>query len=296
MCKEPYCDNCTNADVMTDVRYNTGVNDSAVEDAIYDAFIEHCTEMKDIDGIVDTFDPCPTIFIRPVDPDTGGVTATSPPVIDGGGVPAPDTDDNNNTTDRGVVAPIVESSSQASTEGNDITGAGIFGIILAAFIMLLALIALLIRRRRTHGRRQLHKLDQNDTFMIDDGTNNNTGSSSPGRFNDEDDSMLDSRYGMYPEGQTEGMILGAKNLHQDVHKCTSATCNLCEAHRREQRNVAFLPTKGTFGERPITKISSNTISTTTSMIPTTIQSNTTNQMMDTTKATRSYGVNDTVLL
>jgi hypothetical protein len=254
--------------------------------------------MKEIDGIVDTFDPCPTIVIRPVNPDTGGITTTQPPVIDDDGVPIPD--DDTNSTDRGVVAPIVQSS-QESSNGNDITGAGIFGIILAALIMLMALIALLIRRRRTYGRRQLNKLDQNDTFMIDDGTTNNNGSASPGRFHDEDDSMLDSRYGMYPEGQTEGMILGSKNVHQDVHKCTSATCNLCEARRRN--TIAFLPTKGTLGKHPpITRVSSNTISTTKSMIPRTVTSskpttnNNTNEMMDATKTTRTYTVNDTVII
>ena len=275
---EPYCDTCTNTDVSADVRYNEGVDDSLIEGAIYDAFIARCTEMKDIEGVVDTFDPCPTIAVNPAPAEPSpsqspveSIAETEPPIIDDGGVPVPDEDDTNSTD----VAPVVEQVEKSSSDDKDLTGAGIFGIVLL-FLVLLAFLLFFIhrRRRRNNDRRRLAKLDQNDTFMIDDG---NTGS--PGRFSDGDDSMIDSRYGMYPEGQTEGMILGSRKPNQDVHKCSSATCNLCEARR--QSNITFLPTTngGILGIRPLVHADAQP--------PTSDASKTTS---------RSYEVEDTVVL
>ena len=231
--------------------------------------------MNDIEGVVDTFDPCPTIVVNPPNATGGGaIIETEPPIIDDGGVPIPN-DDGANSTD---VAPVVEQNQKSSSDDKDLTGAGVFGIVML-FLVLLAFLVFFMhrRRRRNYERRRLAKLDQNDTFMIDDG---NLSPSSPGRFSDGDDSLMDSRYGMYPEGQTEGMILGARNMNQDVHKCSSATCNLCESRR--QSNISFLPTTngGILGIRPL-------------QVPTDAPPSTN----DATKTTsRTYGVDDTVVL
>ena len=272
--KEPYCDTCTNADVSADVRFNDGVDDSLIEGAIYDAFLARCAEMKEIEGVVDTFDPCPTIAVTPGAVGDGTIEETEPPIIDDGGVPIPDDDGTNSTG----VAPVVEQNQKSSDKEKDLTGAGIFGIVML-FLVLLAFLIFFMhrRRRRNYDRRRLAKLDQNDTFMIDDGNNS---PNSAGRFSDEDDSMIDSRYGMYPEGQSEGMILGSRKLNQDVHKCSSATCNLCESRR--QSNISFLPTTnaGILGIRPL-------------HVPVDAPPS----ANDTTKITsRTFGVDDTVVL
>jgi hypothetical protein len=250
-----------------------------MEGAIFDAFIERCAEMKDIEGIVDTFDPCPTIVVSPVQPEEP-ITETEPPIIDEGGVEPPNSGDRGTTTDNStdVVAPVVAATQESSSNDRKVSGAGIFGIIML-FLVLFALLALFIRRRRrNYERRRTAKLDQNDTFMIDDGNN---GAGSPGRFSDGDDSMIDSRYGMYPEGKSEGMILGSRNVSQDVHKCSSATCNLCEARRNG--SISFLPaSKGILGIRPLHQLNET---------PTTARA-----AVDERTSARTYEVGNTVLL
>lgn len=264
---EPYCDTCTNADVSADVRYNDGVNDTLIDGAIYDAFIARCAEMKEIDGVADTFDPCPTIVVTP---ESGASTETEPPIMDDGGT--------NNTG----AAPVVEQDQKSSSNDKDLTGAGVFGIVMLFLILLAFLAFFMHRRKRNNDRRRSAKLDQNATFVIDDG---NVSPNSPGRFSDGDDSMIDSRYGMYPEGQTEGMILGSRKLSQDVHKCSSATCNLCESRR--QSNISFLPTTNTHGGilgiRPLQVT-----------VPPVDAPPRTNDVTKT--SSRTYGVDDTVVL
>jgi hypothetical protein len=225
-----------------------------------EAFLDRCDEMKDIEGVVDTYDPCPTIQVSRVDPGgEGNEIITSPPLVDNGGddsgvgIPGPESDGT----------PVVKES-QSSPNDSNIAAAGIFGIILA-FLLLMALLALLLRRHRRYARRRLAK-ELNETYALDT-------ANSPGRFTD-DDSMMDSRYGMYPEGKTENMILGTRDIHHDVHRCASATCNLCEARRRN--GLTFLPASGPAGQRPPNLVPS----------PTPMTEN----------ASRSYGVDDTVEL
>ena len=237
--------------MLADIYYDEEADDSMVEGAVLDAFLERCAEMKDIEGVVDTYDPCPTIQVRRVDPD-GDPVSTSPPLIDEGGAEIPDSD--------GDGAPVVEES-KSSSEDDDIAAAGIFGIVLA-FLVLMALLALLLRRHRRNARRALAK-GLNETYVLDS-------AKGQGRFTD-DDSMMDSRYGMYPEGQTETMILGNRDIHHDVHKCASATCNLCEARRRN--GLTFLPTSGPTGQRPLP------------IVPESVADN---------DESRAYGMDDTV--
>lgn len=255
---EPYCESCTNADVSADIYYDKDADDSMVEGAVLDAFLDRCDEMKTIEGIVDTYDPCPTIQVSPVAPEDEGDkdgVVTSPPLIDDGGVDIPDSDRDG--------SPVVEES-QSSPEDDHIAAAGIFGIVLA-FLVLMALLSLLLSRRRRNARRRLAK-GLNETYDMDAGNG-------PARFMD-DDSMMDSRNGMYPEGKTENMVLGIRDIHHDVHKCASATCNLCEARRRN--GLFFLPASGPVGQRPPV------------MVPDS------NPMAE--EAPRSYGVDDTVEL
>lgn len=70
----------------------------------------------------------------------------------------------------------------------------------------------------------------NETFMLD-------GLDASKSYEDE------SHFGMYQELQGGGMLLGQRAMNQDVHKCSSATCERCEQAR--QSAFQFLPTKAT---------------------------------------------------
>lgn len=243
--------------MSADIYYGEEADNSVVEGAVLDAFLERCDEIKDIEGVVDTYDPCPTIQVKRVDPaGEGDEVVTSPPLIDDGGVDIPGSESDG--------TPVVEES-QSSPENRNIAAAGIFGIVLA-FLVLMALLSLLLSRHRRNARRRRLAKGLNETYAMD-------ASNAPGRFTD-DDSMMDSRYGMYPEGKTENMILGTRDIHHDVHKCASATCNLCEARRRN--GLTFLPASGSAGQRP------------PNLVP--------NTPPMTEDAARSYGVDDTVEL
>jgi MYXO-CTERM domain-containing protein len=266
---EPYCDSCTNADVTADVYYS-GSSSDQLESAVLEAFTDRCDEMKDIKGVVDTFDPCPTIQVSQITGSagsgsdgngsggdgtggdgTGGETVapTQPPDgatggnatggnatsgnATGGNATAGVTPDGGDNGDK-EIAPVVAS---AESQNSGLSGGGAFGVAMAALV-LVALLALLLRRRRRNRNGDLAKHEQiqdvgDDTFMIE--------SPEKSRYTD-DDSAFGSRYGMYPEGKSESMLLGAKSMNQDVHKCSSATCTLCESRR--QAGLMFLPAKG----------------------------------------------------
>lgn len=237
---EPYCGECTNADVFADVYYTGDKDDLGTQ--LYDEFVAACDDIKDIEGVANTFDPCPTISVTPVkvhdgsdggDGDfhdgsdgSGGVEEDGETVdIPDASVDEPAEEDGN----KGTIDKVVEDTSK-STEEDKVAAGAIFGMILAALVIL-ALLFLLCRRRRDNGEEaeMLKNLSHEDelpdqTAMLDENS----------RYEDND-----SRFGMYPEGRAEGMVLGERALNQDVHKCSSATCELCE----RQNGVQFLPTR-----------------------------------------------------
>lgn len=196
--------------------------------------MDACDDIKEIEGVADTFDPCPTISVTAVvmtdsdddgDDDGGGVVVDSDDDDDDNGDDEAEDDDG----DRGVVAPPIldEETSKAAEEDDKIAGGAIFGMIIAALVIL-ALLALLLRRRRNKNDEEMLKNLSNEeevgdrTAMLDDNSRD-----------------VDSRFGMYPEGRMEGMVLGERALNQDVHKCSSATCELCD----RQNGLQFLPTR-----------------------------------------------------
>jgi len=237
----PYCDDCTNADVFADIYY-TGDN-GGLGQQLYDEFVDACDDIKEIEGVANTFDPCPTISVTAVDmtdsedhDDDGGGA------VGGGGSGGGGGDDDGKTSgdeqvddesedegDRTVPVGIIDEETSKAEEDDKIAGGAIFGMIFAALVIL-ALLALLLRRRRnkTNEEEEMLKNLSNEeevgdrTLMLDDHSRD-----------------ADSRFGMYPEGRMEGMVLGERALNQDVHKCSSATCELCE----RQNNVQFLPTR-----------------------------------------------------
>lgn len=209
----PYCtkEGCTNADIHAEIYY-TGSDTSLLESKLLEEIVAACEDFKKLEGVADTFDPCPTIEISSDDSSAQGDDKS---------------DDGDDTRGGGPVGGISAAEAQ---EDDGMGVGGIMGILFAA-LALFALLALFLRRRRRRNQDDLIKhqfFDDvgDDTFMLE------------GSPNRGDDSM----FGMYPEGQTEGMILGDKTMNQDVHKCSSATCELCE--RRRQAGLQFLPSGG----------------------------------------------------
>jgi hypothetical protein len=222
----PYCSTCTNADVLVHVYYTgggAGEDMTVLQHAVFDGFIARCEAIRQIEGVDETFDPCPTMQIGPIH-ETGYVPPTPP---GGGGVLVPHSPP---IADRGVV-PIVAATSK-SEEGGGLGAGGAVGIAMAGlfFLGLLGAFFAMRRRRRSKddGVRALGEGDtMQDTFITE-----------PKNNNSHDD---DSRFGMYPHGRTDGMVLGERSWNQDVHKCSSATCELCE--RRRKNRLQFVPAK-----------------------------------------------------
>jgi hypothetical protein len=243
---EPYCANCTNADVLVHVYYTgggVGEDIAVLQTAVYDAFLARCEEIRQIEGVDETFDPCPTMRISVIH-SIGYVPPQQPAVPPGGGgvlVAYPPLDDNNNSgAGAGAVVPVVLTDSSKSTESGGLGAGGAVGIAMAGLFLLGLLGAFLAMRRRRRrnakdrAHQQLNEDTMQDTFLTEDKVHNLNNTS-------HDD---DSRFGMYPHGQTDGMVLGERSWNQDVHKCASATCKLCERRRRDNR-LQFIPAKST---------------------------------------------------
>lgn len=214
--------------------YFSGAPNDAIQTAIRDAFVSYCPQIRQLEGVSDTFDPCPTMqisFIQPigyVPPGSagGGGVLTRGQGIGGvgGGNSGIGGDDDGGFGAGGVIV----GTDNRSVEPSGIGAGGAVGIAMAG-LFLVGLLAFLAMRRRRRSKDVTNENLGNtmeDTFLTEE------------RGNSRDD---DSRFGMYPHGQTDGMILGDRSWNQDVHKCSSATCELCE--RRRQAGLKFLPAK-----------------------------------------------------
>lgn len=244
---EPYCDDCTNADVNADVYYTGDVEEGELQDELYNEFIEHCEEIAALEGVAHAWDPCDSITVVPIGGDGGsgggggdgdggsGGDGGGDGGSGGGGDSGGDgSDGSGGDQDRGGDDGIIGIEDASPSEEDDsMAAAGIFGIVFAALV-LMALLALLLRRRR--NRRNADSIPKHQSFEDEVGANETFMLDNASRSYEDD-----SRFGMYPEGQGEGMLLGQRAMNQDVHKCSSATCELCEQAR--QSGLQFLPTK-----------------------------------------------------
>lgn len=253
-----------------------------LESALLSAFLERCDEISDVEGVVNTYDPCSSIHVTKVDAggeeddqmhdddedvdeeestdddnktdaeeveEEDGTNGTDGEVDGSDGDAAGDETDGNEADNIGDTSGLDGTDGDAAASPTGVTQAsnergiesgGKVGIALAGLLVLLLLLLFCFRRKRKADmlkHKQLEQYDGDKTFI----SGSNNGSPNRGEYKD-DDSFMDSRYGMYPEGQSEGMVLGAKSINQDVHKCSSATCKLCEARR--QGGLQFLPITG----------------------------------------------------
>lgn len=67
-----FCTTCVSLDVDVDIFY-TGDDFSEFGDLLYDGVVGHCDMITSLDGVDDTFDPCPTVVVLERDIDGDGV-------------------------------------------------------------------------------------------------------------------------------------------------------------------------------------------------------------------------------
>jgi hypothetical protein len=192
---DPYCDGCTNADISAEIYYKEGADTSLFEGTLVETIIAACEEIKALEGVSETYDPCPTIQVSPGYPSDRGID--------------------------GATTPEYQKSEESRGPGL------LLGLLFAGLAALVAMF-LLVRRRKNQQdllkHTALEDSDQDQTFILDGAQSKS--------FDDNS---------MYPAGRGEGMLLGDRLMNQDVHKCSSATCELCD---RRIGGVQFLPTGG----------------------------------------------------
>jgi hypothetical protein len=211
-------------------------------DDLRQLIVAFCNQIKAIEGIEDTFDPCTTISITPL-----------PPVDNGGGVSAVRGSD---------VQPVTR-----------VSAAAVVGLALAALFLLMAVVFAARRKQREKFINKHHSLDDYDdsTYLKDDYDRSSYKSDLEGAASrstipapfatpprqthilGEADSLISSWDGFTPTRPVQSDLplarsqrdlqveAGISEPHagQDVHKCSSATCEICEADR--QAGLQFIP-------------------------------------------------------
>lgn len=264
------CDVCVNVDVDTDFYY-VGNDTSHFESLLYDTLLENCDAMTTIQGVIATWDPCMTLEITRNTPPDAGSEGSGGDDGDGdkgaGGDSAGDGTDETggNSTDGGAVG-IAEDPEE---DDDGVSAFAFIGVAIAGLLLiLLALFA--VRRQREYGDdAQLMKhqeLDDDLDETLSDGKAGETvseeSSGSPGRYKSrlthvvgEEDSVFSGWTGYtekepaqydWQAAETQraqalgGMGAMDSSYQNDVHKCSSATCDLCEKNR--QAGLQFIST------------------------------------------------------
>jgi len=201
-----------------------------------DFLVTYCDEIREIEGIEKTFDPCETMVVSK-GPDIAAVQSDPPPT-------------------------------------SRVSVAGVIGVALAALLLLLvAVLALRKRQRETYPLKH-HVLDDgggddddydDSTYLKDDfdaTTAHMDAFSTPERRTHivgEADSIVSgwsdfSKNNKNRSGASKAagdsspklrsfedmQVVTDRHVHNDVHVCSSATCEVCE--QRRQDGLQFIPT------------------------------------------------------
>lgn len=237
-------------DVLLEVFYS-GDDTSGLLAQLRDALIALCDEIHDLPGIVDTFDPCPFILLseNAGASDGGGTTdeqdntgGDDGPGDEGTGGPTSDADNE----DRGI-AGIAEQNQEH--QENDISTPAIIAVAGAGLALLLLLIC---AANRNHQDPLQHKALEDDLPPDDDTYLKDIDNAS------DDSRAWDIRL-THVVGEENSVVTNwtdytsqldsirnkrrsSRSAH-DVHKCASATCQVCENRRRSgvKPGVQFIP-------------------------------------------------------
>ena len=238
VCETDLEGNCLNVDVETIVYYAKDGDPSTFGQIVYDEVVKHCESIANIEGVISVFDPCLTILLTPVNDPNGTLGG---PIGPGKAEPDPD----------------IAGVARVSAEEDDGMGVGgILGITLAGVVLVLLFMLLAVRRKRRDEYNLKHhtlvEVTDSDTYLqeTDETSARNvhivgetdsvfsgwTGYSSASRFNNNN-TIRGSDQGSGNYGDEH---LDRQSPTQNVHQCSSATCEVCE-HQRQQ-GLQFLPT------------------------------------------------------
>ena len=305
---------CVNVDVNMKVTHDDG-NANAILTSISQAIQDRCDSIKGLEGIVDTFDPCPFSITGVGEGSTGGDSTTDEgdsstedkdgsgsdteggdgSVGSGSGGDATGGEDGDSsigsggdTTDsegeEGSSGGSGTDGDGSSTEGEDsgieeedggdgsggiaaivttrdseegVQPGGYITISVAAALLLLMLL-FVVRRRREYEAATRHKYlideideDETETYLKDSDADSQDQQDRQVHVVGEADSVFSGWSGFTGDRQRDngGLLYPDKYggsmdnsfLNQDVHKCASATCELCERKRRA--GIQFVPSK-----------------------------------------------------
>ena len=271
------CSSCANFDVVTDIYYTPGSDTSGYRGRLFDILTSKCDAIRMfVKGVDESLFPCKYIVVTAPDGSTtGGTIDIGDGTEPGDGIGDEISDDTGNSTDKETdpgpeVAGIQD-------DGVEDSGLSTFAaMVLAAGALVIVLFALLFtrqRRRATPYHLRHHKMVDDgfgdaDAFGEDDSTylqdTNSLHAHHLGRGG------LDAEGGPSPDdtrmahvvGENDSVVSGwsrshfsSENQHDaaaygfgglglvagtNVHKCSSATCDVCEAQR--QSGLQFVPT------------------------------------------------------
>jgi len=188
---------------------------SYTREELRDLLLNYCDDIKNIEGVENTFDPCATMEIQ---------------------------------------GPTVAGAQQAQPTRVTLSAAAIVGVALAALFLILVMIFALRRKRRNEYPMKHHTLDDDyddSTYLKDDyDSNSSAAMSTPDRkirIVGEDDSLFSGLSDFQADATSTPRMrtfddfgaLSRNTVQQDVHVCSSATCEVCE--RRRQSGLQFIP-------------------------------------------------------
>jgi hypothetical protein len=212
--------------------YHTGGSTAGFRELLWQSIFDKCAELRAIEGVADMLDPCALLEVTR------------------------NTEDDASTDDTPAVAGA--QAQQSSDDGG--IGAGGY-IIVGGGGLLIVLFALFVKQRHDEElplkHRHLEDTGDDDTYLNDvDGRSN---PSSPGSVFDnrrpyivgEEDTVM-SGWSYTKNGGDDSVLqmerstnatyggLGGLYGSQNVHKCSSALCEICE--RERQAGLQFIPT------------------------------------------------------
>jgi hypothetical protein len=264
---------CITALAVADI-YHTDGNATRFASQLLESILIFCDAIGQIMGIEQTYNPCLDLSIDRDETGDIDVTGESP---DSGETEGTGSDGNGDQPDKMDDSGAVGAVRSQPTDEKSLRGGGVVGILAAGVLMTLLMIAAASRQRRRHREAQSLKHqpleeDLEDTVYTKDWSEGSPAPPSPARDSSGDGNSTvateQPRFAtqvVYGEGEDDSeyspqstdvyrnlerslqelsahsAIESSLSIHpfSDVHKCSSATCEICEQQRRS--GVQFVP-------------------------------------------------------
>jgi hypothetical protein len=213
-------------DVNVDM-YHTGGSTGGFRDLLWQSIFDKCSEMKALQGVGDMLDPCALLKVTRNTPDDVG------------------TDDNDG----------VAGAQAQQTSDNEGIGAGGYGVVAGGGLLIVLFTLLFLRQRRNDEyplkHHQLEDTGDDDTYLRDiDGQSGSSYDNHRAYIVGDEDTIM-SGWSYTKNGGDDSVLqmerppnnqyggLGGLYGSQNVHKCSSALCDICE--RERQSGLQFIP-------------------------------------------------------